>query len=109
MTGTVKMAGKKALLAVAAIAALLALGNSTPLFRILFDWIPLFDRFRGAGKFIFYTALVLVLFAGYGVDRILRERAVSIRAVWVGGAIAIALCAAAVAIRKLDWSMVTAA
>src|SRR2546427_1043979 len=84
---TVKMAGKKALLTVAAIAALLALGNSTPLFRILFDWLPLFDRFRGAGKFIFITALVLVLFAGYGLDRVLRERTVSMRAVWVGGAI----------------------
>src|SRR5205807_10455077 len=106
---TVKMAGKKALLTVAAIAALLALGNSTPLFRILFDWLPLFDRFRGAGKFMFITALVLVLLAGYGLDRILRERNVPMRAVWVGGAIAVALCAAATAIRTVDWSVVTAA
>jgi len=106
---TVKMAGKKALLTVAAIAALLALGNSTPLFRILFDWLPLFDRFRGAGKFIFITALVLVLLAGYGLDRILRERNLPMRAVWVGGAIAVALCAAATAIRTVDWSVVTAA
>jgi len=106
---TVRMAGKKALLTVAAIAALLALGNSTPLFRILFDWIPLFDRFRGAGKFMFITALVLVLLAGYGLDRILRERNVPMRAVWVGGAIAVALCAAATAIRTVDWSVVTAA
>ena len=106
---TVKMAGKKALLTVAAIAALLALGNSTPLFRILFDWMPLFDRFRGAGKFIFITALVLVLLAGYGLDRILRERNVPMRALWVGGAIAVALCAAATAIRTVDWSVVTAA
>ena len=106
---TVKMAGKKALLTVAAIAALLALGNSTPLFRILFDWLPLFDRFRGAGKFIFITALVLVLFAGYGLDRVLRERTVSMRAVWAGCAITIALWVAAAAIRRADWGRVTQA
>ena len=104
-----KMAGKKALLTVAAIAALLALGNSTPLFRILFDWLPLFDRFRGAGKFIFITALVLVLFAGYGLDRVLRERTVSMRAVWAGCAITIALWVAAAAIRRADWGRVTQA
>lgn len=102
------IAGKKALLAVAAIALVLALGDSTPLFRVLFDWLPLFDRFRGAGKFIFITALVLVLFAGYGLDRMLRERTVSVRALVAGAVAAIALCGAAIAIRSLDWSVVTA-
>ena len=104
-----KVSGRRTLLALAAVAALLALGNSTPLFRILFDWLPLFDRFRGAGKFIFVTALVLVLFAGYGLDRVLRERTVPMRAVWAGGAIAIALWVAALAIRTIDWSVVTEA
>ncbi|MGH8629945.1 MAG: hypothetical protein ACREU7_04155, partial [Burkholderiales bacterium] len=104
-----RVAAKKALLATAAITVLLALGDSTPLFRILFDWVPLFDRFRGAGKFIVVTALVLALFAGYGLDRILRERAVPMRAVWAGGAIAIALGVAAMAIRTIDWSAVTEA
>jgi hypothetical protein len=104
-----RMPGRTALLATAVITVLLALGDSTPLFRALFDWVPLFDKFRGAGKFIFMTALFLVLFAGYGLDRVLRERTVSIRAVWIGGAITIALCAAATAVRTVDWSMVTAA
>jgi len=104
-----RVSGKKPLLALAGVAALLALGNSTPLFRVLFDWLPLFDRFRGAGKFIFMTALVLVLFAGYGLDRVLRERAVPMRAVWTGGAIAIALGVAALALRAIDWSAVTEA
>jgi hypothetical protein len=104
-----RMAGRTALLATAVITVLLALGDSTPLFRVFFDWVPLFSRFRGAGKFIFMTALVLVLFAGYGLDRVLRERTVSIRAVWIGGAITIALCAAATAVRTVDWSMATAA
>jgi hypothetical protein len=93
------VAGKRALLALAAAAALLALGDSTPLFRFLYDWLPMFDRFRGAGKFIFITALVLVLFAGYGLDRLLRERAVPARSLWTGGAIALALGIAALVIR----------
>lgn len=104
-----RMAGKGALLATAGMTVLLALGDSTPLFRVLFDWVPLFDRFRGAGKFIFMTALVLVLFAGYGLDRILRSRTVPMRAIWAGAAISVALCAAAMAIRRADWSGVTAA
>ena len=104
-----RIAGKKALLATAAISLLLALGDNTPLFRILFDWLPLFDRFRGTGKFIFTTALLLVLFAGYGLDRVLRERTVSMRAVWAGCAITIALWVAAAAIRGADWGLVTQA
>jgi hypothetical protein len=104
-----KMAGKKALLALAAITLLVALGDSTPLFRFLFDWLPLFDRFRGAGKFIFMTALILVLFAGYGLDRMLRERTVPVRAIMVGALAAMAICGAAIALRSVDWSVVTAA
>ncbi len=106
---TAKMAGKGALLAVGALAIVLALGDSTPLFRLLFDWLPLFDRFRGAGKFVFMAALVLALFAGYGIDRVLRERAVPMRAVWFGGAVTIALFAAAMMIGKVDWTRVTTA
>ncbi len=98
---------KKALLAVAALALVVALGDSTPLFRLLFDWLPLFDRFRGAGKFIFITALILVLFAGYGLDRMLRERTVPLRAIGVGALAAITICGAAIAMRSLDWSAVT--
>src|SRR5258708_35306402 len=91
---TAKMAGKGALLAVGALAIVLALGDSTPLFRLLFDWLPLFDRFRGAGKFVFMAALVLALFAGYGIDRVLRESALPMGAVLFGGAGAIAPFAA---------------
>jgi hypothetical protein len=102
------MAGKKALLAVAALSLVVALGDSTPLFRLLFDWLPGFDRFRGVGKFFFITALVLVLFAGYGLDRMLRERTVPLRAIVVGAVAAMAICGAAIAMRSLDWSAVTA-
>ncbi|MBI2753708.1 MAG: hypothetical protein HYX46_09390 [Betaproteobacteria bacterium] len=106
---TARMAGKWALLAVAAVALLLALGGYTPLFRVLFEWVPLFDKFRGTGKFIFPTALVLVLFAGYGLDRILRERAVPRRALWAAGTVTVVLCAGAAVVRMADWGAVTGA
>jgi len=101
--------GRRALLATTIVTGLLALGNDTPLFSVLLDWIPLFGRFRGAGKFIFITALLLVLFAGYGLDRILRERTVSLRAIWLSGGIAVVLCGAAMALKTVDWSTVTTA
>ena len=106
---TARMAGKRALVAVVAVAGLLAIGDSTPLFRVLFEWLPLFDRFRGVGKFMFMAVLVLVLFAGYGLDRIVRERAVSLRAVSIGGVSAIVLFIAATLLGKLDWNSVTSA
>jgi len=104
---TAQVAGKKALLAVAAVALALAFGASTPLFRILFDWLPLFDRFRGVGKFLFVSVLILVLFAGYGLDRLLHEGAVRRGALWAGSAVVVALFGAALAIRTFDWNAVT--
>jgi len=101
--------GKRALIVTALITVLLAVGDSTPLFRMLYDWLPLFGRFRGAAKFISLTALVLVLFAGYGLDRLLRERTIGLRSVAVGGLVAATLCAAAYAVRSLDWAAVMAA
>jgi hypothetical protein len=97
------LAGKGALAATAAAAALVALGDDTPLFRWLFEWLPLFDRFRGAGKFIFVAALMLVLFAGSGMDRILRDRGVPRGALWAAALTALALAAAALVLSSLDW------
>ena len=47
---------------------LLALGSHTPLFRVLYDWAPGFNRFRGNSKFIFLASLFLALLAGIGFD-----------------------------------------
>ena len=51
---------------------LLALGPSTPLYGPLYEWLPLFDRLRGTGKFIFFAAL-FGLFVG-AVVRVVRKR-----------------------------------
>jgi hypothetical protein len=104
-----RVTGKAALLATAALAAVVSLGDNTPLMRPLFEWLPWFDRFRGAGKFFFISALVLVLFAGYGLDHLLRTRTVSRRAVRLTAAAAIAVGVVAAVLPFLDWSGVARA
>ncbi len=97
------------LAATAAAAALVALGDATPLFALLFDWLPWFDRFRGTGKFMFISALILALFAGSGLDRIVRERGALPAAAWTAAAAAIALGALAMVAQSLDWTPLAAA
>jgi len=104
-----RLAGKRALLATAGLTALIALGDNTPLFRLLYDWLPWFDRFRGAGKFIFVTALILVLVAGSGLDRMLRDRGAPKAVFWATGAAALLLGVASLLVRSADWSAVAAA
>lgn len=100
---------KVALAVTAGVAALLALGDNTPLFAVLFEWLPWFDRFRGAGKFIFVSALILILFAGGGLDQVVRERGAPRAAAWAAGAGAVALGVAALAMQSADWRPVAGA
>lgn len=53
---------------------LLALGPHTPLFRLLYDWVPGFARFRGMSRFTWQAELFLVVLAAGGLDRLLREQ-----------------------------------
>jgi hypothetical protein len=62
-------------LALAALLLLLALGASTPLYRLLYEHAPLFGQFRGMSKFAFPAAVFLALLAGAGADALLRGRA----------------------------------
>jgi len=52
----------------------LALGAHTPLARILYHWLPGFDSFRGASKFISLLTVFLVMLAGIGLDDLLRNK-----------------------------------
>ena len=61
---------------------ILALGAHTPLFKILFDWLPGFDKFRGTSKFMFFASLFWILLAGYGLDRLIRQE-ISLRKFFV--------------------------
>src|SRR6185369_5251265 len=51
---------------------LLALGSHTPLFKLLYRWVPGFDNFRGNSKFIFLASLFLAMLAGIGFDKLLN-------------------------------------
>jgi hypothetical protein len=101
--GAPAMAGRRALLVAAAAGTLLAVGAYTPVHRVLYDWLPFFDRLRASGKFIFLPVMILLLFAGYGLDRILRERSVPARSLWAAGLAAALLLAVATALRTFDW------
>jgi hypothetical protein len=51
---------------------LLALGMHTPLHRLLYEILPGFSSFRGSSKFIYFTGLFIAVFAGMGMDRLLK-------------------------------------
>jgi hypothetical protein len=103
-----RLPGKRALLAAAMVALLLALGAYTPLYGALYDWLPWYNKFRATGKFIFFVSMILVLFAGCGLDRILRSRTVPMPAVWGAGALSAVLLAAGALGRAVDWGPVYA-
>lgn len=60
---------------------ILALGRHTPLFKILYDWLPGFNKFRGSTKFIFQMSLFISLLAGIGLDRIIKGLRINHKAV----------------------------
>jgi len=57
-------------------ALVLALGVHTPVYRVLYQWLPGFNKFRSVSKFIFAASLFLALLAGTGFDRLLQRKRV---------------------------------
>ncbi len=51
----------------------LALGEHTPVYRVLFDWVPGFDSFRAPSKFALQASIFVALLAGAGLQRVIRE------------------------------------
>ena len=100
--------GRRALLAATVLSGVLALSASTPLFRILYDWLPLFDKFRASGKFFFFTSVFLSLFAGFALDRLLREPSMPRAALVTVAALVAVLCAGAALVRWVDWHPIIA-
>ena len=56
------------------IVLLLALGVHTPLYQVLYEFVPGFNKFRSVSKFIFTASLFLALLAAMGFDRLLRRK-----------------------------------
>ena len=54
----------------------LALGDHTPLFSLLYHHVPGFDKFRCLAKFTYPASLFIILLAAHGFDRLLIRRAI---------------------------------
>jgi len=85
---------------------LLSLGVHTPLFKLLYQYLPGFNNFRGTSKFIFPASLFLAMLAGIGMDALLKRRQVSRNLFWAPlatGALLLAMVSLIPAYPKL-WS-----
>lgn len=51
---------------------ILALGDVTPVFRLLYEYVPPFDRLRASARALFYFGLYAAMLAAVGVDALLR-------------------------------------
>ena len=81
----------------------LAMGRYTPLFRLLFHYVPGFNAFRGLDKFLWLAALFLSALAGVGMDQMLRGQTVPR---WLAAGVAglgVVLCLLATLPGQLDW------
>jgi len=94
------------LIAMPLILLLLALGAHTPLFDVLYDFAPGFDKFRSISKFIFQASLFLALLAAMGLDQLLRRRRAEPRAAIAVLAGAGLLFAAAIWVGNTNWKPV---
>jgi hypothetical protein len=88
----------------AALGVALALGVHSPVYRALYDWVPLLRPFRYPEKFFFLTALALPVLAAGGVDSWLEDR-VPVRRVLVPTAVVVASLAAAWTWLRVDASL----
>ncbi len=66
--------GKRTDLWMAVGAVFLGMGAFTPLYDVLYHYLPGYGMFRGTAKFIYLAALFIAALAGTGFDRLLRER-----------------------------------
>jgi hypothetical protein len=60
----------------AAALLLLAFGRHTPLFPLIYRFVPGFNNIRGMSKFTYHMVLFLALLSGAGLDHLLRTRRV---------------------------------
>jgi hypothetical protein len=72
----------QALAVIAVLFLLIAFGGHTPFYRLWYEMMPMMKKVRAPGMAFFLVALPTALWAGLGVDRLLR-REVSLRALAV--------------------------
>jgi hypothetical protein len=82
----------------AVLTVVLALGSYTPLYRPLYDYVPLVASFRGTTKFLFLTGAFLAMLTALGADRLLRTAIVPRWPAAVAAVAGVVLLGAALAI-----------
>ena len=70
---TVKFRDRGLCIVMVAVAAVLALGNHTPLFALLYRFAPGFDHFRSQSKFLVQATPFLAILTGQGMNQVLRS------------------------------------
>lgn len=89
----------------AVVLAVIALGRHTPLFALLFRWVPVFDRFRGPGRFTFHAVFFVAFLSGVGLHCLLRKQTRGSRtAAGTVGAAALLLGVAAIWVHRASTS-----
>jgi hypothetical protein len=63
----------KTFLIMALITTILALGKFTPIFKVLYAFVPGFNMFRGNSKFIFIVAFSLSVLSSFGAEYLQRN------------------------------------
>jgi hypothetical protein len=101
---------RRSLVPLAVIMLVLALGANTPLFKVLYGYVPGFNRFRANAKFIAGASLCMTMLAGSGLDHLLHSprgnRRLALGLLIAGmlvGGVAMALRSAALAPESKDW------
>ncbi|HEY1600749.1 MAG TPA: 6-pyruvoyl-tetrahydropterin synthase-related protein [Pirellulales bacterium] len=87
-------------LVMALVLLLISLGDNTPLFRILYDTVPGFDKFRSVARFDYLAAVFLSMLAGIGLDRLIRQPRQEYRSAAVIIAVAVLLGIASVVVKS---------
>ena len=74
----------------------LALGDATPVFRLLYEYVPPFDRLRASARALFYFGLFTAMLAAVGVDGLLHapRRSRALAALLLSVALSLAAAAA---------------
>jgi hypothetical protein len=67
------------LTALALLAITLSLGTYTPLYAVLYHWVPLFDSFRAPGRWLLISSFALAGLAAHGATALREGRAARFR------------------------------
>jgi hypothetical protein len=68
----------------ALLALLFALGRFTPLYRLAFELLPGFNRFRIPARFVGLLTVALAFLAGLGMDSVIKDRSAKTRLLMPG-------------------------